>query len=96
MDNRGVDKSGAPFWKERHKGMKVKKSQALLYIFDTLMKKGYITKEDALSDLEVSELNFWRYIQEIKAYLYNFDTRHELVYDRKSKRYKLVEIVLEL
>ena len=94
MDNKGVDKLGAPFWKERYKGMKVGKSQALLYIFDALLKKGHITKEDALSDLEISELNFWRYIQEIKAYLYNFDSVHELIYDRKSKRYMLVEGVL--
>ena len=30
--------------------MKVRKSQALLYIFDTLMKKGYITKDISRDD----------------------------------------------
>lgn len=71
--------------------MKVGKSQALLYIFVTLLEKGYITKDDILSNLEITELQFWRYIQEIKAYLYNFDTGYELSYDRKKERYVLLK-----
>lgn len=83
---------GAPFFtKERHRNMRVTKSQALLYIFNTLMEKGFITKAEALAELQISELTFWRNIQEIKVFFYNFDVFYELLYDRKRKRYILIK-----
>ena len=70
--------------------MKVSKSQAILYIFNALLDKGYITKSEIMSELEISELVFWRDIQEIKAFFCNFGLYYDIVYERKSQRYVLV------
>ena len=65
MNNDDVDKIGAPFFnKERKKTMRVAKSQGVLYIFNLLLKNKYIIKENIMNDLEITELTFWRYIQE--------------------------------
>lgn len=92
MENKSVDKIGIPVLKKRgKKAMKVVKSQGLLYIFEMLKEKGSINKNEILSALEITELSFWRYIQEIKAFLYNFDMGYELVYDRKDEVYRLIK-----
>jgi|GEM_PF-611681 len=92
MENKSVDKIGIPVLKKRgKKAMKVVKSQGLLYIFEMLKEKGSINKNEILSALEISELSFWRYIQEIKAFLYNFDMGYELVYDRRDEVYRLTK-----
>ena len=92
MENKRVDILGAPFSnKERNSDMKVSKSQAMLYIFNSLLEKGYLTKSEIMSELEISELAFWRDIQEIKAFFYNFNLYYDVVYDRKSQRYLLVK-----
>ena len=67
MNNRDVDKIGAPFSKEeRDIVMRVNKTQAILFIFDILKAQKSITKEQVLSELDITELTFWRYMQEIK------------------------------
>ena len=92
MDNESVDKIGIPvFKKERGKAMKVVKSQGLLFIFEMLKEKGYISKNEVLNALEISELSFWRYIQEIKAFLYNFNMDYDLIFDRIDEVYRLVK-----
>lgn len=91
MDNERVDILGAPSPKERARNMKVSKSQAILYIFNALLDKGYITKSEIISELEISELVFWRDIQEIKAFFCNFGLYYDIVYERKSQRYVLVK-----
>ena len=74
MNNDDVDKIGAPFLtKERKKTMRVAKSQGVLYIFNLLLKNKYIIKENIMNDLEITELTFWRYIQEIRAFIFNFN-----------------------
>ena len=45
--------------------MKVMKGQGLLYIFNILKEKGRVKKEEAINALEITDLSFWRYIQEI-------------------------------
>lgn len=91
MENKSVDKIGIPVLKKRgKKAMKVVKSQGLLYIFEMLKEKGSIGKNEILSTLEITELSFWRYIQEIKAFIYNFNMGYELVYDRKDEVYRLI------
>lgn len=91
MDNKSVDKIGIPvFKKEREKAMKVVKSQGLLYIFEMLKENGSISKYEIMNDLDISELSFWRYIQEIKAFIYNFNMNFDLVFDRKDEVYRLI------
>lgn len=93
MDNDDVDTLGIPaFKKKKVKRMKVMKGQGLLYIFNMLKNRGYVKKEDIINDLEISELSFWRYIQEIKAFIYNFNLPYELIYDRKNERYYLTDL----
>ena len=92
MDNKSVDKIGIPvFTKEREKAMKVVKSQGLLYIFEMLKEKGCVSKNEVLNALEISELSFWRYIQEIKAFLSNFNMDYDLIFDRRDEVYRLVK-----
>lgn len=69
--------------------MQVNKTQSLLYIFDTLITKGGIKKADVINELEISDLKFKRYIQELRAYIYNFDKGYDLVYEEKSQEYIL-------
>jgi hypothetical protein len=71
--------------------MKVSKGQGLLYIFDVLISKRCLKKNDIIDELQITELTFWRYIQEIKAFIYNFNLPYELVYDRSKDVYDLIE-----
>ena len=92
MDNESVDKIGIPvFKKERKRAMKVVKSQGLLYIFEMLKEKECISKYEILNALEITELSFWRYIQEIKAFIYNFNMDYDLIFDRKDDVYRLIK-----
>ena len=92
MDNEDVDTLGIPALKKKKViRMKVMKGQGLLYIFNILKNRGYVKKEEILNALEITDLSFWRYIQEIKAFIYNFNLPYELIYDRRSERYILVE-----
>ena len=92
MDNEDVDILGIPALKEKKVNrMKVMKGQGLLYIFNILKSRGYIKKEEITNELEITDLSFWRYIQEIKAFIYNFNLPCELIYDRKSERYILID-----
>lgn len=70
--------------------MKVNKTQALLFMYELLLTNGLFTKEEVISEIEISNLTFLRYIQELRAYLYNFNNSLELVYSSKSKKYLLV------
>ena len=90
MDNKDVDTLGIPaFKKKKVKRMKVMKGQGLLYIFNILKEKGRVKKEEIINALEITDLSFWRYIQEIKAFIYNFNLPYELIYDRKNEIYIL-------
>ena len=92
MDNKDVDTLGIPaFKKKKVKRMKVMKGQGLLYIFNILKEKGRVKKEEIINELEITDLSFWRYIQEIKAFIYNFNLPYELVYDRKNEVYVLAD-----
>lgn len=92
MDNIDVDNLGAPFSNKRKvKNMKVSKSQGTLYIFELLKSIGYIYKDEVMRELEISELTFWRYIQEIRAFIYNFNKGYDLIYDRNEDKYYLTD-----
>lgn len=72
--------------------MEVNKTQALLYIFETLLSKRKITKNDVLNQITISDLTFRRYIQELRAYLLNFNEPYEIIYNRKNDEYYLEDI----
>ena len=91
MDNDYVDKIGAPFLKQERQDMKVNKSQGLVYIFYMLLMNKQISKNDVLNELNITELSFWRYIQEIKAFICNFNIPFDVVYDRSNNIYCLVK-----
>lgn len=69
--------------------MKVNKTQGVLFIFNKLTNDGYITKDIAVQELEINDLTFYRYIQEIRAYLYNFGNIYDLEFNKTDKRYYL-------
>lgn len=71
--------------------MKSKKAQSVLYMFDMLKSRGYIKKEEVMDELEITELSFWRYLQEIEAFISNFNLPYELSYDRKKMIYVMRE-----
>ena len=91
MDNDYVDKIGAPFLDQERQDMKVNKSQGLVYIFYMLLMNKQISKNDVLNELNITELSFWRYIQEIKAFVWNFNIPLDVVYDRSNNVYCLVK-----
>ena len=72
--------------------MEVNKTQALLYIFETLLNKRKITKNNVLNQITISDLTFRRYIQELRAYLLNFNEPYEIIYNRKNDEYYLEDI----
>ena len=67
--------------------MKVNKSQALMYILSLLIKNGYISKDSIKNKIEISDVTFRRYIQEIRAYLVNFEYPYEIVYQKNDDIY---------
>ena len=72
--------------------MEVNKTQALLYIFETFLNKRKITKNNVLNQITISDLTFRRYIQELRAYLLNFNEPYEIIYNRKNDEYYLEDI----
>lgn len=71
--------------------MKVNKTQTLLFMYDLMLRKGSFTKEDILNQVDINNLTFLRYIQELRAFLINFNSNMELLYSIKDKKYLLVE-----
>lgn len=71
--------------------MKVNKTQALLFMYELLLTKGSFTKEEVMNEIEINNLTFLRYIQELRAYLFNFNNEAELLYSTKDKKYLLVD-----
>lgn len=69
--------------------MKVNKTQALLLIFKTLLEQGCIVKENIMDQIEITDLSFRRYMQELRAFLYNFNIPYELKYSKSDEKYYL-------
>ena len=70
--------------------MKYRKTIALLYVYDLLLLEKKIAKEDVMRKLELSEISFWRYIQDIRAFLAEFDPGKELIYHKGEGTYELI------
>ena len=72
--------------------MKVNKTQALMYLLSVLITNKQISREDIKNKLEISDLTFRRYMQEIRAYLINFELPYELKYLKGEDIYSLVDL----
>lgn len=72
--------------------MKVNKTQALMYLLSVLLTNKQISKECIKNKLEISDLTFRRYMQEIRAYLINFELPYELKYIKGEDIYSLVDL----
>lgn len=72
--------------------MKVNKTQALMYLLSVLITNKQISKEYIKNKLEISDLTFRRYMQEIRAYLINFELSYELKYLKGEDIYSLVDL----
>ena len=70
--------------------MKVNKKQGLLYIFNLLKDQQPIKKQNIMESLEIEEHSFWRYLQEIRAFVSNFYLPYELIYKRSTGEYLLI------
>lgn len=70
--------------------MKVNKSQALMHILSVLIQDRYVDKNDIISRLEINDLTYRRYIQEIRAFLINFNQPYEVIYNKREDRYYLI------
>ena len=76
--------------------MKVRKVQAVIYIFKTLLERGSIRKKDIQRVISIQDVAFRRYIQEIRAYLVNFNEPYELVYIKSKDAYFLKRLNMSI
>jgi hypothetical protein len=74
--------------------MKTKKSQAVLFMLETLIRNESFTKKEIMEALELNNLSFERYISEIRCYFANFEPSEELIYQKKANTYRLIQIRL--
>ena len=72
--------------------MKVNKSQAVMLILFTLLEKKSLTKEEIKETIDIADISFKRYMQEIRAFLANFDIGLEVIYNRKEAKYYIKNI----
>ena len=69
--------------------MKASKSQGMMFILNMLITTGYIKKDNVIDTLEISHLTFRRYIQELRAFYYNYMNNEEIIYDKEKNIYYL-------
>ena len=69
--------------------VKVTKTQALMLILKTLFEQGFVTKENIMNMIDVSDLTFRKYMQEVRAFFLNFNIPYELKYSRSEQKYYL-------
>lgn len=70
--------------------MRVNKTQALLFIYTRLLRNRRIEKKEIISELEISNITFLHYIQELRAFFANFNLDYEVVYQKYNDCYVLV------
>ncbi len=67
------------------------KGQTLLYIYNKLESEKVIIKAEIMDECGLTDITFKRYIAEIRAYIKNFESHHEIKYVRKKDIYLLVK-----
>lgn len=61
-----------------------------MHILSVLIQDRYVDKNDIISRLEINDLTYRRYIQEIRAFLINFNQPYEVIYNKREDRYYLI------
>lgn len=69
--------------------MKVNKTQGVLYLLMMLLSGKQLQKNSIKADLEITDLTFKRYIQELRAFFVNFSLYYEIDYNRETAQYYL-------
>ena len=69
--------------------MKVNKTQALLFMLTTLFENGKLSKKFVMQEIDISDLTFRRYMQELRAFLTNFNMTYAIRYSRSDELYYL-------
>jgi hypothetical protein len=72
--------------------MGTNKTQAVLFMYDALMKDGHLSKADFLSKVEASDITFKRYISELRCYFSNFSLPYDIHYSKRDSLYFLVKV----
>ena len=72
--------------------MKVNKTQALMLILKDLLEKKEIRKEKYKDLLEIDDTRFHRYMQEMRAFIANFNLDFEVRYNKALDKYVLIKI----
>jgi len=67
------------------------KTQAVIFMYDTLLKMGSFKREFIEEKLNIGDLTFHRYVEELRAYFTNFNTGYDIIYDHSYCLYILVE-----
>jgi len=78
------------FYPRGQREMVTTKTQAVLLMYETLEKDGKLIKKDYLSQIEISDISFKRYVSELRAFFANFDPSSDIRYSRKNDYYFLV------
>jgi len=69
--------------------MDVNKTQAVIYMYDTLLNGNGISSKEVVEKFGITKRTFFNYINEIKAFCCNFYKNKEVEYDRKTECYYL-------
>jgi hypothetical protein len=79
----------------QHLGAKLmgtNKTQAVLFMYDVLLKDGHLNKADFLSKVDASDITFKRYVSELRCYFSNFALPYDIHYSKRDGLYFLVKV----
>ena len=62
-----------------------------MYMIKILIETGSLRKEDIISLIDISDLTFRRYVQELRAFFMNFGMNEKLIYNREEDVYQLID-----
>lgn len=72
--------------------METNKTQAVLFMYDVLLKDGHLNKADFLSKVDASDITFKRYVSELRCYFSNFSLPYDIHYSKRDGLYFLVKV----
>ena len=56
-----------------------------------LLEQGYVTKEEVMDQIDIADITFRKYMQEVRAFFLNFNIPYELKYLRSEQKYCVVK-----
>ena len=60
-----------------------------MLILKMLLEQGYVTKEEVMDQIDIADITFRKYMQEVRAFFSNFNIPYELKYSRAEQKYYL-------